>query len=186
MSLRRASISVGIDPSFGSSKFGIVVTRYANGRIEVVEAEEYERPDFSDMIDRVWAIKKKHGITTIYCDAANPEIWASLKKEFNEDSRSQYVTDKIAWCRKNGLDVANYMMIVPVPFSTMGGLMLQHAKALLEDDDNLLAIHKSFDKLLTGLRTAVATEYKLDKTETAYHDIVDAFRLALQFYKMEK
>ena len=34
-------ISVGIDPSFGSSKFAIVVTRFANGRIEVVEAQEY-------------------------------------------------------------------------------------------------------------------------------------------------
>jgi hypothetical protein len=30
----------------------------------------------------------------------------------------------------------------------------------------------------TGLRTAVATEYKLNKEETAYDDIVDAFRLA--------
>ena len=34
-------ISVGIDPSFGSSKFGIVVTRFANNRIEVVEVLEY-------------------------------------------------------------------------------------------------------------------------------------------------
>ena len=84
-------ISVGIDPSFGSSKFGIVVTRYANNRIEVVEAQEYERPFFSDMINKAWQIKQKHGITTIYCDAANPEIWQSLKKEFKEDSRSQYV-----------------------------------------------------------------------------------------------
>ena len=138
------------------------------------------------MIDRVWEIKRKHGITTIYCDAANPEIWQSLKKEFKEDSRSQYVVDKLAWCKKNSLDVANYMIVVPTPFSTMGPQMLQHAKVLLEDDDNLIAIHKSFDKLLTGLRTAVATEYKLNKEETSYHDIVDAFRLSLQFYKMGK
>ena len=58
------------------------------------------------------------------------------------------------------------MIVVPVPFSTMGPQMLQHAKVLLEDDDNLIAIHKSFDKLLTGLRTAIATEYKLNKEET--------------------
>jgi hypothetical protein len=55
------------------------------------------------------------------------------------------------WCKKNSLDPANYMIVVPVPFSTMGGQMLQHAKALFEDDDNLIAIHKCFDKLLTGL-----------------------------------
>jgi hypothetical protein len=179
-------ISVGIDPSFGSSKFGIVVTRYANGRIEVIEAEEHERPDFSVMIDRIWQIKRKHGITTVYCDAANPEIWQSLKKEFKEDSRSQYVVDKLAWCKKNSLDPANYMIVVPVPFSTMGGSMLQHCKSLVEDADSLVAIHPSFDKLLIGLRTAVATDYKLNKEETSYDDIVDAFRLSLQFYKMGK
>src|SRR5918992_5840762 len=47
-------VSIGIDPSFGSSKFGIVTTGFANGRIEVIEAEEFGRPDFNDMINRVW------------------------------------------------------------------------------------------------------------------------------------
>ena len=46
-------VSIGIDPSFGSSKFGIVATRFANERIEVIEAEEYESPDFNDMINGV-------------------------------------------------------------------------------------------------------------------------------------
>ena len=48
------------------------------------------------------------------------------------------------------------------------------------------AIDKSFDKHLTGLRTAVANEYKLNKEVTSYDDIVDAFRLALTFYKRSK
>jgi hypothetical protein len=38
-----AKVSIGIDPSFGSSKFGIVATKFVNERIEVVEAEEFER-----------------------------------------------------------------------------------------------------------------------------------------------
>ena len=114
------------------------------------------------MINRIWEIKRKHGITTIYCDAANPEVWQSLKMEFEIDKqyRNQYVVDKLAWCKKKNLDPANYMIVVPVPFSTMGGQMLQHAKALLEDD-NLIAIHNSYDKLLTGLRTAVIMETTL-------------------------
>ena len=51
-------VSIGIDPSFGSSKFGIVATRFVNERIEVVEAEEFERPDFNDMINKLghWMI----------------------------------------------------------------------------------------------------------------------------------
>lgn len=47
----------------------------------------------------------------------------------------------------------------------------------------MVAIHPSFDKLLTALRIAVANEYKLDKEQTVYVDILDAFRLSLIFYK---
>ena len=60
--------------------------------------------------------------------------------------------------------------------------MLQHTKGLLEDLKQLVIIDKKFDKLLTALRTATAVEYNLKKEDTSYHDILDAFRLSLQFY----
>ena len=54
------------------------------------------------------------------------------------------------------------MFVVPVPFSVEGAHMLQHAKWLLEetevDGSSLIAIHPTFEKLLTSLRTAVATD----------------------------
>jgi hypothetical protein len=82
------------------------------------------------------------------------------------------------------------MFVVPVPFSVEGAKMLQHTKWLLderdEDSSSLIAIHPSFDKLLTSLRTAVANEYRLDKTETSFNDVLDAFRLSLTFYKRAK
>jgi hypothetical protein len=69
--------------------------------------------------------------------------------------------------------------------------MLQHAKWLMEeteeDGSSLIAIDKDkFHKLITGLRTAVANEYRLDKEVTSYDDILDAFRLSLVFYKRSK
>jgi hypothetical protein len=68
--------------------------------------------------------------------------------------------------------------------------MLQHTKWLLEereeDGSSLIAIHSRFDKLITALRTAVANEYRLDKEQTSYNDLLDAFRLALIFYKRSK
>ena len=71
------------------------------------------------------------------------------------------------------------MIIVPVPFSIEGGHMLQHAKWLLEeteeDGSSLIAIHPTFEKLLTSLCTAVANEYKLDKEQTSYNDILTRF-----------
>lgn len=81
------------------------------------------------------------------------------------------------------------MFVVPVPFSIQGSHMLQHAKWLLEeteDGGSLIAIHPSFERLLTSLRTAVANEYTQDKEQTSYNDLLDAFRLSLQFYKRSK
>ena len=38
-----AKKSIGIDPSFGSSKFAIVATQLVDGKIQVIHAEEYDR-----------------------------------------------------------------------------------------------------------------------------------------------
>jgi hypothetical protein len=78
------------------------------------------------------------------------------------------------------------MRIIPTPFSTEGKKMLQHCKSLIEDPKGLVAIDKRFEKLLTVLRTVIAEEYNLKKEDTSYHDILDAFRLSLQFYKRNK
>ena len=83
------------------------------------------------------------------------------------------------------------MFVVPVPFAIEGHKMLQHLKWLLEEKDedgsSLVAIHKErFHKLVTVLRTAVTNEYRLDKEQTSYNDILDSFRLSLQFYKRTK
>jgi hypothetical protein len=183
-----ARVSVGIDPSFGgSSKFGIVATRFVNSRIEVVIAEEHGRPDFSSMIDRVFEIKRQMGISACYVDAANPEVWSSLKKEvFDEPYSESYISEKVAYCKKNNLDLNGYMVCIPVPFSTQGRAMLQHAKSLVEDPDGLVLIDKSFDKLLMALRTASAEDSRLSKEQTSFHDVLDAFRLSLQYYRRSK
>jgi hypothetical protein len=143
------------------------------------------------MINRIWEIKQKCGyISNVYVDAANPEIWESLKREFNEPHDNQYVRDQFNDFKKYNLHIEDRMIIVPVPFSVEGAKMLQHAKWLMEETDedgsSLIAIDKRFDKLLTGLRAAVANEYKLDKENTVYDDLVDSFRLALTFYKRSK
>ena len=76
----KAKKSIGLDPSFGSSMFGIVATQLVNGKIQIIHAEEYERPNFTDMINVVWKLKQQYGhVTNIYCDARNPEIWQALK-----------------------------------------------------------------------------------------------------------
>jgi hypothetical protein len=157
----------------------------------VIFAEEYERPNFAAMINRIWEIKQQCGyISNIYCDAADPEVWESLKREFDEPFNQQYIRDQFNFCKKYNLHIEDRMITVPVPFSVEGVKMLQRATWLMEeteeDGSSLIAIDKRFDKLLTGLRTAVANEYKLDKTVSLFNDLTDAFRLCLTFYKRSK
>jgi hypothetical protein len=45
-----AQKSMGIDPGFGSSAFGVVVTQFLDGQIPIMYAEEYQRPDFNQML----------------------------------------------------------------------------------------------------------------------------------------
>ena len=183
--------SIGIDPSYGSSNFAIVATQYVDGKIQVIEASEYQRPNFTDMIQKIWQLKQQYGhVSNIYVDAANPEVWQALKREFEENYNDQYVRDQIAECRKYNLHVEDRMFVVPTAFSIKGAEMLQHTKWLLEEIDedgsSLIAILPSFNKLLTALRTAVADEYKLQKDQTSFNDVLDALRLSLQFYKRSK
>jgi hypothetical protein len=115
----------------------------------------------------------------------------ALKREFSEPYDEQYIREQQMECRKFNLHIEDRMLVVPTPFSTEGAQMLQHAKRLLEETDEegdgLVAIHKErFPNLVTSLRTAVANEYKLDKEQTSFNDILDAFRLSLQFYKRSK
>jgi hypothetical protein len=43
--------SIGLDPCFGSSPFGVVITEWVNNQIQILHAEEYEWPEFNDMIN---------------------------------------------------------------------------------------------------------------------------------------
>jgi hypothetical protein len=47
------SRSMGIDPAWGSSAFGIVVTQWIDNHIQIVHAEEYHRPDYNEMLSTV-------------------------------------------------------------------------------------------------------------------------------------
>lgn len=123
----------------------------------------------------------------IYVDAANPEFITTLKELVGESTRWDYINEKILYCKKHNLDLANYMTVIPVPFNTSGKDMLMHTKELLEYEKPLIAINSKFDKLITSLRTCQSDDVgKLDKDQTSYDNVMDAFRLALKGIKMVK
>jgi hypothetical protein len=50
-----SSRSMGIDPAYGSSAFGIVVTQWVDNRIQILYAEEYHRPDYNEMLSTAYS-----------------------------------------------------------------------------------------------------------------------------------
>jgi hypothetical protein len=172
--------SCGIDAGFGSSKFGIVVTQMLYGKVEVLYADEFERPDFVEMIDKIITIRKNYGVHKLYVDAANPEIITSLKRALGEPVNYE---DHLARIKSKYLgDPALHMDVLPVSFNTEHREMLAHTKLFL--DKKKLAIHPRFSKLLVALRTAVAQEGVLDKQITAHDDLLDGLRLSLKYYRI--
>lgn len=57
---------------------------------------------------------------------------------------------------------------------------LKHTQVLLEKE--YFAINSKFDKLITSLMTAVASEYTLDKEATSFDDLLDVYRMSLRYY----
>ena len=132
--------SVGLDPGFGSSNFGVCITELVDGMVNVLHAEEYPRPDFNQMIKTTVRILEKYDIRfdnscRIFVDAANPSFISTLKQAVNEDS--DYVK-QITFYKKNYAPIYDLeflqqnMFVIPVPFSKEHKNMLAHCKELME------------------------------------------------------
>ena len=176
------SRSMGIDPAWGSSAFGIVLTQWEDNHIQILHAEEYHRPDYNEMLSTAYSLMSKYDVDKVYIDGANPSFIKSLKLQIGEEADYDKV---IARYRSEGLgdSWSENMRIVPVNFNSEHKAMLGHCKMILENDGGRIAINPDrFDKLITALRTAVDNDGTLDKESTSYNDIFDAFRLALRFY----
>jgi hypothetical protein len=173
---------MGIDPAYGSSAFGIVVTQWEDNHIQILCAEEYHRPDYNEMLSLVYGLMSKYNVDKVYIDGANPSFIRSLKLQIGEDQDYDKVIARYR-SEKLGDNWSQDMKIVPVNFNSEHKTMLGHCKMILEHDGGRIAINPDrFDKLITALRTAVDNDGVLDKEATSYNDIFDAFRLALKFY----
>jgi hypothetical protein len=119
----------------------------------------------------------------VYVDGANPVFISALKLELGE--RTDYL-EELSELRRQHLDPEIWTennKVMPVNFSTEHKQLLGQAKHFIESGQ--VAIHPQHDELITSLRTAVANEFTLDKEQTAFNDLFDAFRLSLRYYEFE-
>ncbi len=168
--------SVGIDFGFGSSKTAIVMTEHikeeGQDKIIVRLAEEYDKANPQDIVNRCHSLYVKHLNTIFFADGSNRAGVNLLKVAFDES---------LDW---DNTDInPELMKIIPVNFNTEHKKMLSHLHVMV--NKNYLAIPKEHDKLITSMRTAYAQEYSLNKEQTAYNDLLDSLRLSLKGYQIE-
>jgi hypothetical protein len=106
-------------------------------------------------------------------DGSNAGFCTELKIKFGESTN--YDTNNVS---------PETMHVLPVNFNTEHKQMLSNLHMFVNKE--YLAIPEKFDKLTVGLRTAYAKEYSLDKEQTSYDDSIDALRLSLKGYKINK
>lgn len=181
--------AMGVDAGFGSSKFGIVITQFVPENrhknivptLQVLYAEEFERPDFNDMGNLVLKLKDSYTVDKTFIDSSNPEVIKTIKTGLNERPDYDRQIANLKLRHPKHLNLATFMDVIPISFAADGRDMLGYTKRCL--DSGWLAIHPNFQKLIIALRTAVATDGLLDKQTTAHNDVFDAFRLSLSYYK---
>ena len=79
--------SMGIDPGWGSSPFGIVITQFVDKTIQIIFAEEYERPDFEKMVIKVVSMLFKYRITKVYADGIKSLLHKQPEKKDRRKSQ---------------------------------------------------------------------------------------------------
>jgi hypothetical protein len=183
--------SVGLDPGFGSSNLGVCITELVDGIVNVLHAEEYQRPDFNAMINTTVKLLDQYNITfegrcRIFVDGANPSFIRALKDRVDEDPAYERQIDYYKKSYPSVYDLQflqQNMFVIPVAFSKEHKHMLAHCKEMLEYRNGQVAINPRHSKLIIALRTAVENgEGMLDKDATSQNDLFDAFRLSLMFW----
>jgi hypothetical protein len=177
------------DPAFSSSKFAILVAEWfrSEKQIRILYAEELDHPSYEEAVDHIFRLVKLMGnIKNIGVDGSNPELIVSLKKKIDENSKWQYIQEKVQYCKKHNLNIAQYMTVVPIVFNTENiNFMSSHSKRLLDDSRGLIAINPKFSILITALRGAIFNEYRLDKDESVHNDLTDTFLMLCSFFKFK-
>ncbi|HSA74346.1 MAG TPA: hypothetical protein VLD84_10375 [Nitrososphaeraceae archaeon] len=121
--------SVGIDPAFSSSAFGLVTLEYIKTDkdiIMVVDCHLIERADPNQMVELCWDIWKKHGFmnTLFYIDGSNRAMVNLLKIKWNES---------LDWETNDELS-PELVKIIPVNFNTQHKNMLGNLHAVISKD----------------------------------------------------
>jgi hypothetical protein len=164
----------GVDPAFGSTSKAALVMVELNKELDIVRVvldEEWNQSTPSNIALYMHRLHAQYPDNLwFYVDGSGRSLINEAKVMFNEVIRKDDKDYKPSSSR-----------IIPINFTTEHKKLLEHTHGLISK--GRVAIPKEFDKLITGLRTAWAVEWNLDKDESVNSDHTDALRLALREVK---
>lgn len=178
--VQAARTTVSMDPGFGSSKFAILVSQLVDNRIQILYAEEFDKPEPHFIEQHSLGVIRKYLMLPdgrskgqILVDGANPAYIRYLKRMLNENVNYEEIDRKDY----------KYMLVRPVLFNAYGKEMLTSMKQLVSK--GYVAIdEKKFTKLINQMRMArTGPNYDLIKKPLTL-DLIDALRLNMMGYQI--
>jgi hypothetical protein len=180
---------MSVDIGWGSSATAIMVSRFVNGKVQIIYSCEYSRPVFQDIIDEIWRLKNKcnGNLQNILMDASATELYTTLCNEFNQNPSQKYLREKQDWCKKVNSYLENHLFICPIPFNPQAKYMLNHTQRIMQETEDdgtaMVGLHSSFGDLITACRSAYMENEKLSKERGVFADSFDALLMNLSFYR---
>ena len=175
---------LGVDPGSTSSASGFVVIQYRHPYVEVLYADDIENATYEEVTSKIYELMYHYEVDKVYLDSSNPFLVKTIKNKLGDLNRGyEWRKDVLVLKVLNTLEEAmidaefSKAKVISVNYSTMTEAMLAHTIKIMEK--RVLRINPRFDKLVTALKTAQATDLKLDKDQTSFNDIFDAFRQTL-------
>jgi hypothetical protein len=169
--------SLGLDVAFGSSnRTALVLTEHMeeHDKIRILYSEDIEGfPDPSDIVKKVFKIVTETQNCWVYVDGSARGLITMLKVAFNENINYEKAEDVSP----------HHNRILPINFVQEHKFLLQNLYNLISD--HYVCIPQSMEKVIISLKSAVAKEYSLDKSQSSYNDTLDALRLSMHPYKFK-
>lgn len=193
--------SMGLDPAWGSSKFGITIIEYlpyCNMRVNndppefepatnikrVILSQEYAREDYEKMVSICYNFIKQYNINKVFCDGSQVEFIRSLKGKIGEDIDYD---DLVKRAREHDTPLSDYMDIIPVLNQEVGKRLIDQAKYWVASSKTVAIDEDNAKPLISQMRIAKQKETGvLDKdketTKTSTFDSLESFLYALQYF----
>lgn len=185
---------MGIDPGLGQldtggSLSGICVLELANGFINVMYADEHEVNSYDELVDLIFKISNKFmKMHKYFLDGSNFQPVYDVKEGIGENSDQYFVKEQIKKAREMQVKYDTMMSVVPLQTNEVGRYLIEKIKKGIERPVPRIRIHKKFKKLEAAMRTAYAIRvdtdksWKLDKDNTNFPHLFDAFRYAMYYF----